>query len=294
MQKARGKSSHEEMGNKQEEENMGHRISVVILFIALLIPVISAAADLENFIQVKGEASTVVKPDIAHCFLIVSGYGASYEAASKAANDKFSQLGEVLKSVLQKAPQLDVLKVENKPRGKTFDEAYQKELFMDMAKAMKGEAPSEAGPAKKEMATNISVYFTLSNFSKDSILRLMNSLAEKEIAFDKSSMFDFDFAADFAFNKSAIYYGMASSEKYLEALASQAFKKAERDAKIIASAVNKKLSGLVNVTGCGDILEGSVSLPFKTNLTGKDLGPLSADSSRLMIKFSKDFGFRIE
>jgi len=123
---------------------------------------------------------------------------------------------------------------------------------------------------------------------------LMNSLAEKEIAFNKSNLFDFDFASDFAFNKSAIYYGMKSSAKYLEALAAEAFRKAEADAKILATAVNKKMTGLVNVTGCGDILEGPVSLQFKTNLTGKDLGPLSADSERLAIRFSKDFGFRIE
>lgn len=43
---------------------------------------------------------------------------------------------------------------------------------------------------------------------------------------------------------------------------------------------NKNL-GSENVTGC--ILEGAVSVPFKTNLTGKDLGPLSADSERLAI-----------
>ena len=47
-----------------------------------------------------------------------------------------------------------------------------------------------------------------------------------------------------------------------------------------------------NVTGC--ILEGAASVPFKTKLTGKDLGPLSADSERLAIKFSKAFGFGIE
>ncbi len=271
-----------------------HLRLLLLLFVITVIPGFVCAADLENYIQVKGEASTVVKPDIAHCFLIVLGDGVNYEASSKMANDKLSQLREVLKSVLQEAPQLHVLKVENKPKGKVFDENYQKEMFMDMAKAMKGEIPAEAIPAKQEMATNISVYFVLTNFSKDTILKLMNSLAEKEIAFNKSSMFDFEFATDFAFNKSAIYYGMTSSAKYLETLAAEAFRKAESNAKIVAAAVGKKMTGLVNVTGCGDMLEGAVSVPFKTNLTGKDLGPLSADSERLAIKFSKDFGFRIE
>lgn len=273
---------------------MKGKFIVIIFLVTLLIPTFSIANDLENFIQIKGEASTIVKPDIAHCFLIITGDGENYEASNKSADDKLSQLTEVLKTTLQEVPQLAILKVENKPKAKTFDQSYQKEFFVEMAKAMKGEAPVEAGPAKKEMVTNISVYFTLTKFSKESILKLMNSLAQKEIAFDKGSMFDFDLPSEFTFNKSAIYYGVANSDKYLKTLVSDAFKKAERNAKIIASSVNKNLSGLVNVTGCGDILEGNASLPFKSNLTGKDLGPLSTDPSRLIIKFSKDFGFKIE
>ena len=273
---------------------MKGKLIAIIFFAALFIPGFSVANDLENFIQVKGEASTIVKPDIAHCFLIITGHGDNYESSNKSANDKVSQLTAALKSTLEEVPQLNILKVENKPKAKSFDESQQKEFFMDMAKAMKGEAPAEVGPAKKEMVTNISIYFALSKFSKESILKLMSSLAEKEIAFDKGSMFDFDLPSEFTFNKSTIYYGVASSDRYLEMLAAEAFKKAENDAKIIASSVNKKLTGLVNVTGCGDALEGNASLPFKSNLTGRDLGPLSTDSSRLIIKFSKDFGFKIE
>jgi len=269
------------------------RLRLILCLAIVVFPVIAQAAEPEDFIQVKGEASIVVKPDIAHCFLIVSGEGASYEASSRVAYEKLAQLGEELKAVLQESPQLQVLKVENRPKGKAFDENYQKEMFMEMAKAMKGELPA-AGPVRQEMATNISVYFTLSKFTKESILKLMNALAEKEIAFNKSSMFDFDFAADFAFNRSAIYFGMTDGANHLEKLAAEAFRKAEGHAKILAKAVNRKMTGLVNVTGCGDIPEGAVTVPFKTNLTGKDLGPLSADSERLAIKFSKDFGFRIE
>jgi hypothetical protein len=269
-----------------------HRRLLLLCFVISFIPSLVSAADLRNYIQVTGEASTIVKPDIAHCFLIVSGYGADYETSSKAANEKLAQLGEVLKSVLKEAPQLHVLKVENKPKGTVFDENYQKEMYREMAKAMKGELPADVSSAQQEKATNISVYFVLTNFTKDSILKLMNSLADKEIAFNKSNMFDF--ATDFVFNKSAIYYGMTSSAKYLKTLAAEAFRKAEGNAKIVAAAVGKKITGLVNITGCGDMLEGAVSVPFKTNLTGKDLGPLSADSDRLMIRFSKDFGFGIK
>ncbi len=273
---------------------MKGKFRVLVFLVLFLIPTVSIASDLENFIQIKGEASTIVAPDIAHCFLIITGDGENYESSNKSADDKLLQLTEVLKTILQEVPQLAILKVENKPRAKTFDQSYQKEFYVEIAKAMKGEAPAEAEPVKKEMVTNISVYFTLTNFSKESTLKLMSSLAQKEIAFNKGSMFDFDLPSEFTFNKSAIYYGVANSDKYLETLASTAFKQAERNAKIIASSVNRKLSGLVNVTGCGDILEGSASLPFRSNLTGKDLGPLSTDPSRLIIKFSKDFGFKIE
>ncbi len=271
------------------------RIRLLLLcFVLVLLPSSVFAGEIESYIQVKGEASTVVRPDIAHCFLIISGYGENYEASNKMANEKVAQLGKVLKSVLQEAPQMHVLKVENKPKGRVFDENYQKKMFIDMAKAMKGEVPAETSQTKQEMTTNISVYFVLTNFSKDSILKMMNALAEKEIAFNKGSMFDFEFATDFAFNRSAIYYGMTDSSKYLKTLVAEAYRNAEGNAKILATAVGKKVTGLTNITGCGDLLEGAVSVPFKTNLTGKDLGPLSADSERLAIKFSKDFGFKID
>jgi hypothetical protein len=52
--------------------------------------------------------------------------------------------------------------------------------------------------------------------------------------------------------------------------------------------------GLVNITGCGDLMEGNVAMPEKSNLTGRVLGPLSSDPTRLMIRFSKDFGFKME
>jgi hypothetical protein len=70
--------------------------------------------------------------------------------------------------------------------------------------------------------------------------------------------------------------------------------KREHDARIVAAAINKKVVGLINVTGCGDLMEGNVAMPEKSNLTGKVLGPLSSDPTRLMIRLSKDFGFRME
>jgi hypothetical protein len=270
---------------------MRFRLTVLAVMAVLMVPGFSSGAELENYIQVKGESNVIVKPDVAHCFMIVSGSGGNYDASNKAANDKLDQLSSLLKTTLRETPQLTILKVENKPKTETFDE---KQYFTEMAKAMKGETPGQIGPAKKEMSTHIMVYFSLSKFTRESIQKLMNSLVEKEIAFDKSSRFDFDFPSEFTFNKSAIYFGLLSPDKHLETLAVEAFKKAEHDAKIIASSVKKKMVGLVNVTGCGDMLEGNVTLPYKSNLTGKDLGPLTSDPARLMIRFSKDYGFKIE
>lgn len=267
-----------------------------LMFLACLAllfsPKFSDAKDLENYLQVKGEASVIVKPDIAHCFLKITGEGETYEASNNAANEKLAQLNDVLKDNLGEIPQLQTLRIESGPKGRNFDENYEKNLFVGVAKAMKGEEPAEKAK-KKEIATSISVYFTLTKFTRESILKLTNDLADKDIAFDKNVMFDFPMS-DFTFGRSMILYGVSSLDNYLESLAALAFKKAERDAKILSKAVNKKLRGLVNITGCGDLLEGDVSLSFRSNPTAKDLGPLSTDPSRLMIKFSKDFGFKIE
>ena len=270
---------------------MRSKIIVAMLAFLITIPGIAAAAEIENYIQVKGEASIIAKPDIAHCFMIVTGEGESYETSNKAANDKLAQLREVLKTTLQETPALTILKTENKPKAKSFDG---KEYFTEMAKAVKGESPAKTETTKKEMTTAITVYFSLSKFSKESILKLMSSLSEKEITFDKGSRFDFGATFEYMLGKSAIYYGLTSTDKQLEILAAEAFNRAEHDAKIIAPAIKKRLVGLINVTGCGDLMEGDVTIPFKSNLTGKNLGPLSSDPSRLMIKFSKDFGFKIQ
>ncbi|MEW6417726.1 MAG: SIMPL domain-containing protein [Nitrospirota bacterium] len=271
------------------------RLVIFVVLSTFLMPVCSFADEEGNILKVKGEASMVVKPDIAHFFLRITGEGENYDLSNKKAKDKISQLNEILKTILQDSPELNILKVENKPKSKSIEDAYQKDFIVGMAKAIKGEMPEEqTAPVKKEMTTATTVYFSLSNFSDENILKLMNALSEKGIAFDKSSMFEFDMPFEYTFNKSAIFYGVMNSDKYLETLALEAYKKATLQARLISQAVDKKLGKLVNITGCGEALTGGTTLPDQFNLTGKNLGPLSVDSSRLTIKFSKDFGFRIE
>ncbi len=145
----------------------------MVLFVITTFTGISNAAEIENYIQVKGEASIIVKPDVAHCFLIVADYGKDYEASAKTANDKLAQLKSVLKATLKETPEITVLKVDNKPRGQSFD---QQRYLTEMAKAMKGETPGKLIEEKKEVGTHMTVYFTLTNFNRDSIVALMNAL----------------------------------------------------------------------------------------------------------------------
>ena len=270
---------------------MNIRITALLLFFIVALSGVSNAAEIENYIQVKGEASVIAKPDVAHCFLIVADYGKNYEASAKAANVKLDQLKSLLKTTLKETPEITVLKVDNKPKGQSFD---QQRYITEMAKAMKGETPDKPAEEQKEVGTHITVYFTLTNFNRESILALMNALAEKEIAFEKSTKLEFGFSTEFTVDKSMIYFGLLNSDKQLGLLAGAAYRKAEHDAQIIATAIKKKLIGLINITGCGDLIEGNVTMPDKSNLTGKVLGPLSSDPTRLMIRLSKDFGFKME
>ncbi len=273
---------------------MGSIFVVLGLVATLLMPVSSFAEDTDNLIKVEGRSSLVAKPDIAHCFLKITGQGENYETSNKAAKDKISEMVKVLRTVVGEVPEISVLKVKNSPKGKSFEDMYQKDFITGMAKAIKGEELPEAkSPTKKEMMTTITVYFSLTKFSEENILQLMNILAEKEIAFDKEGLFDLPF--EFDLKRSAIFYGLISSDKYFKTLATDVYKKARLKAKIIAEAANKKLGKLMKITGgCGDKLKGSVTLSDRSNLTGKDLGPLSADPSRLVISFSKDFEFKIK
>ena len=115
---------------------MRFRLTVLAVMAVLMVAGFSSGAELENYIQVKGESNVIVKPEVAHCFMIVSGSGGNYDASNKAANDKLDQLSSLLKTTLRETPQLTILKVENKPKTETFDE---KQYFTEMAKAMKGD-----------------------------------------------------------------------------------------------------------------------------------------------------------
>lgn len=163
-----------------------------------------------------------------------------------------------------------------------------------MAKAMKGKTPGKLAEEQKEVGTHITVYFTLTKFDQESILALMNTLAEHEIAFDKQSKYEFDFSTEFTVGRSMIYFGLLNSDEQIGALAGEAYRKAEHEAQIVAAATKKKLTSLINITGCGDLIEGNVTMSDNSNLTGKALGPLSSDPTRLMIRLSRDFGFKFE
>jgi hypothetical protein len=268
--------------------------AAVAVFIFL--PVFALALDATNAIEVKGQSYSVVKPDIAYFFLKINGSGENYEASTLQAKNKIEELKKILAEVMGSSIEINILKKEIKPKDAISEEnimEMQQEAMKNLAMAMKGEdvTPS-AQEKKKEMTTAIMVYFSSKTFSDESILRLKSKLAEKEIAFDKKGLFDFPIDIDM--NKSSILFGLMEPDRPLAALASEAYGNARRNAEIIARASNKKLGVIIRIGGCGNDLEGTVNITDKGNLLGRNLGPLSIDPSRLVVKYEKKYEFALQ
>ncbi|MFH2045082.1 MAG: hypothetical protein ABIK92_08035 [Pseudomonadota bacterium] len=101
------------------------------------------------------------------------------------------------------------------------------------------------------------------------------------------------FSFDYDSSTSAIFFGLKNSDIHLEKLSTEAFEKALQKAKIIAQGAHQKLGKLIAISGCSSELKGSVDIFDHSNLTGKDLGQLSADPNRLLIRFSKYYEFEL-
>ncbi len=268
------------------------RILAISILFVFTVPEGAFSCENDHVIKVQGEARIVKKPDIAHCFLKITGEGPNYDLSTKAAKDKVSILEKYLKEQSGEKPEISVMKIENKPKGKSFDDMYQKDFITGMAKAIKGEELTTESPkSKKEMTTIISIYFNLLKFTEDEIIGLRTALSEKEIAFDKNNPFDFSF--DYDPNTSAIFFGLKNPNSHLEKLSTEAFENALQKAKIIVQGAHLKLGKLISISGCGSELKGSVDISDRSNLTGKDLGPLSADPNRLLVKFSTNYEFQL-
>jgi uncharacterized protein YggE len=268
------------------------RLLVLVLLSVLTVPGVSFSCDNNPVIKVQGESRMIITPDIAHLFLKITGEGPNYGQSTKAARSKVSILEQYLKEMSGKKPEISVMKIENKPKGKSFDDMYQKDFITGMAKAIKGEEPAEnRSEPKKEMTTVISIYFNLLKFSEDEIIGLRTALSEKEIAFDKDNPFDFSF--DYDTRTSAIFFGLKNPNRHLEKLSTEAFENARRKAGIIAQGASRNLGKLVGISGCSSELKGSVEISDRSNLTGRDLGPLSVDPNRLLVKFSTNYEFEL-
>jgi hypothetical protein len=271
---------------------MRNKIFTAVVFWVFL-PVLAAASNATNTIEVKGQSFSVVKPDIAYFFLKIDGKGENYEVSTLQAKSKIEELKKNLADVMGGSIEINILKKEIKPKNSLSEDnimEMQQEAMKSLAKAMKGEESSAAiKEKKKEMTTAIMVYFSSSNFSDESILRLKNRLAEKGIAFDKNGLFDFSASIDM--NNSTIVFGLKEPNHLLAALASEAYVNARRNAEIIAKSSNKALGDIASIGGCGCDMEGTVTISDKGNLLGRDLGPLSVDPSRLVVKYDKKFEF---
>lgn len=276
---------------------MRFKFLILALFI-IVIPAHFSNAEISNEkgISIKGEARILTKPDIAYFFLKVDGSGESFELSNKKANEKILQLKEVVQAVLGETPQTTIIKSTTQPKGKSIEDVYNKDFITGMAKAIKGEDLDDKGKSAekpKEFVTSINVFFSSENFSKDKILKLRALLTEKEIGFDKNNPYGF-MTEVFDANLSSIVFGLKNSDVHLDALAAQAFTKAQKKALTVAKAANKKMGSLIGISGCGGELEGTVMSFAGQDLIGKDLGPLSGDPERLSIKFSKTFEFELQ
>lgn len=271
---------------------MAFRIFTLVVLVAFSISNTACSSETEHIVKVQGESRVVTKPDIAHCFLKISGEGSSYELSTKAARSKITILGEILDEIFGNKSEISVMKIENKPKGKSYDDIYQKDFIAGMAKAIKGEEPTtDDEKTPKSMLTIFTVYFHLSKFDDDKIIKFRTVLSEKEIAFDKNNPFDFSF--DFDNSTSAIYFGLEKPDIHLEKLATESFNNALKKAQIISKGAKHKIAKLANISGCSSELKGSVEISDRSNLTGKDFGPLSIDPNRLMIKFSIYYEFQL-
>lgn len=271
---------------------MRNKIITAVVFWVFL-PVLALASNATNTIEIKGQSYRIVKPDIAYFFLKISGEGENYEVSTLQAENKIEELKKNLVDVMGRSIEINILKKEIKPKSSLSEDnilEMQQEAMKSLAKAMKGEeALATSTEKKREMTTAIMVYFSSSNFTDESILRLKNRLAEKGIAFDKNSFFDLTTSIDM--NNSTIVFGLKEPNHLLAALASEAYVTARKNAEVIAKSSNKILGDIASIGGCGCDMEGTVTISDKSNLLGRDLGPLSVDPSRLVVKYDKNFAF---
>jgi uncharacterized protein YggE len=268
------------------------RLFAIFILTASVYPGLACSCENDHIIKVQGESRLIAKPDVAHCFLKITGEGSSYDLSTQAAKKKITFLDEHLKTIFGEKPEISIMKVENKPKGKSYDDIYQKNFITGMAKAIKGEEiPEDKTETKKEMLTTFTVYFRLLKFTEDELIKFRTILSEKEIAFDKENPFDFSF--DYDKNTSAIFFGLIDPNRHLKKLSAEAFGNALKKAEIISKGAEQNIGKLWSISGCSSDLQGSVEVSDRSNLTGKDLGPLSVDPNRLMIKFSTYYEFEL-
>jgi uncharacterized protein YggE len=285
-----------QLSEKRKGDTMNKMRAAVVVFFLLTAPLISFASNEKSTIEVKGTAYSTVKPDIAHFILKISGSGENYESSTGQAESKVEEMKKIFNEIMGLIPDVSEVKREYAPQNIFSEGDYmeiQKEYFKNMAQAMKGEEIENIKDQKgKEMTTSIFVYFPALGIEEQNIVKLKSTLAEHEIAFNKSNIFDF--TQNFDINKSSILFGLQTSSHYLESLSREAYREARQKAEVIAKSTNRNNVTVLKISGCGASLEGPVNASNINEHIGKDLGPLSADPGRLVIKFSSDYEFVAE
>jgi len=265
-------------------------LTCIILSICILVLTCPVIAGQDNTVKVKGVSYSVVMPDTAYMYLYIKGTGKNYDESNKSAEEKIDLLEGIIAETVTEKTEIVILKRKNKVKTDDIDFG-QKAFIEGMAKAMKGEkiVDKEEKEKEKEKQTVINAYLTFKKLPESDMIKLQGKLAENKIAFSEKNIYDY--FSSLNLEGDAVFYGLKEPFVQLKLLSKPAYDNARLHAMAIAEGAGKKLGKISSITTCGSCLEGESSLNEASGKVGKDLGPLSFDPNRLVIKYSADYYF---
>ncbi len=262
---------------------------LLIAALLLILPPNLIAQESNRSIKVKGESSTIVKPTVAHFFVKVSGTGKSYAESMKNAQDELDKLTVQLNKILPSPIELQVLNIDSKIEGESLEDLYRDGAIVKSMLGIKSESK------EPEKITVMSLYFSLDEFTPESIIEFKDKLAETGVYFSTANR-PIGYGFENEYGRTTILFGLSNKDDLLAKLTKESYEKAKRDATIMAEATGNKIGQLQKLTCCKNELTGSFVLDSwreSPALTGRELGPVSLDPERLQVTFSSDFIFNI-
>ncbi len=270
-----------------------HKCKVILAVCVILS--FSSFAYAEQNLTIKGYSYSIVKPNIAHIILKITGEGNDYAESETIADNNLKEVIALAKAHFNADISPAIIKVKNKVKSQLDNgdySDYTQEYFKQMASAMKGEE-IEVLKSKKEnvYATTKFIYFSMNDYSVKAIDAFRNALVNAKLAF--SEKVTFDYMSSFELNKSYIIYGMKDHYGQLENMTRDAYSNALLKARHTVNAVGSTLGKLISIEkGCKEI-EGTVDISEMNKLLGKNLGPVSSDPLAIPLEYNVKFVFSI-